>query len=127
MESGYPPAPEEKQMSGQFSRASCLTCFGAGETVTENGAQTCPDCFGEGKLLSPGTRMEWRLRELERAYDRSGGETETDILWLVHELRKSREALVRVFARCQDADDADATAREVRYLAKEALGLYEVE
>jgi hypothetical protein len=71
--------------------------------------------------------MEWRLRELEQTYRRSGRETETDVLWLVHELRRSREALVRIFARCQDADDSDATAREIRFQANEALGLYEPE
>jgi hypothetical protein len=113
--------------SPQTPSPTCLTCYGAGETVTENGPQACPDCLGEGRPLSRGTRMEWRLRELEQTYRRSGRETETDVLWLVHELRRSREALVRIFARCQDADDSDATAREIRFQANEALGLYEPE
>jgi hypothetical protein len=103
----------------------CLTCYGAGETVTETGPAICPDCFGAGKQLSQSTKMEWRLREIERAYRHSGRETEADVLWLVHELRRSREALVRILARCQDSDDADATARDVKYEANEALGLYE--
>ena len=46
-------------------------------------------------------------------------------MWLVHELRRSREALVQILARCQDADEGDATAREIKYQANEALGLYE--
>jgi hypothetical protein len=103
----------------------CLTCYGAGETVTEGGPATCPDCFGAGKQLSQSTKMEWRLREIERAYRHSGRETEADVLWLVHELRRSRDALVRILARCQDSDDTDATARDVKYQANEALGLYE--
>ncbi len=103
----------------------CLTCYGAGETVTEAGPEACPDCFGAGKQLSHSTRMEWRLREIERVYRQSGHETEADVLWLVHELRSSREALVRILALCQDASDADTVARDVKYQANEALGLYE--
>jgi hypothetical protein len=104
---------------------ACLTCYGAGETVTENGAEACPDCFGEGHALSRGTKLEWRLREMERVYRLSGRETESDILWLIHELRGSRDALVRVLARCQDAEDSNLVARDVKYEANEALGLYD--
>ncbi len=104
---------------------TCLTCYGVGETVTESGAQACPDCFGEGNALSRGTKLEWRLREIERAYRDSGRETENDVLWLVHELRSTREALLRVMARCQDAEDSNAVARDVKYEANEALGLYD--
>jgi hypothetical protein len=103
----------------------CLTCNGTGETVTEAGPEACPDCFGEGRTLGHGARLEWRLRELERIYRGSGRETESDVLWLVHEVRRHREALLRILARCQDADDGDATAREIKYQANEALGLYE--
>jgi hypothetical protein len=70
--------------------------------------------------------MEWRLRELERAYTGSGRETEADVLWLVHELRRAREALVGILARCQDTDAADGVAREIEFRANEALGFYEV-
>lgn len=104
---------------------ACLTCYGAGETVTENGPQVCPDCFGEGNALSRSTKLEWRLREIERAYRHSGRETESDVLWLVHELRSSREALLRILARCQDAEDSNVVARDVKYQANEALGLYD--
>jgi hypothetical protein len=103
---------------------ACLTCYGAGETVTENGPQACADCFGEGKAPSHGAAMEWRLRALEQAYVGSGREIEADILWLVHELRRSRGALLQILARCQDAEDSDATAREISYQAIEALKLY---
>jgi hypothetical protein len=104
---------------------ACLTCYGAGEVVTENGPEACPDCFGEGATLSRGTRIEWRVRDIERAYRNSGRETEADILWLVHELRRSRESLMRIVARCEDADDLGAALRDVKGEANEALGLYE--
>ncbi len=105
--------------------ASCLTCHGAGETVTENGPQACPDCFGGGVSLEGTARLEWRLRELERLYSTAERETKADVLWLVHELRRAREALVRIMARCQDSDPSDATARDISYEANEALRLYE--
>jgi hypothetical protein len=103
----------------------CLTCYGRGETASEHGPTVCPDCFGEGKPPARGTRLEWRLRELERVYRDDKTEAGADIVWLVHELRGARDALVRVLARCDDADEDDAVAREVKYLANEALGLYE--
>ena len=105
--------------------ADCLTCHGAGETVTESGPQACPDCFGGGVSLGGTGRLEWRLRELERLYSSAERETKADVLWLVHEVRRSREALVRILARCQDSDDADATARDIKYEANQALGLYD--
>jgi hypothetical protein len=104
---------------------ACLTCHGVGETVTESGAETCPDCFGEGNVLSRGTKLEWRLRAIERAYRDSGRETESDVLWLVHELRTSRDVLLRILARCQDAEETNGLARDVKYEANEALGLYD--
>ena len=103
----------------------CLTCYGAGETVTESGPQVCPDCFGEGRSRGQGTKLEWRLREIERVHRHSGREAEADVLWLVHELRRSHEALVRILARCQDAEDSDALARDVKYQANEAIGFYD--
>jgi len=103
----------------------CLTCYGAGEVVTEDGPRVCPDCFGEGSARSRGAKLEWRLREIERSYRHSGRETEGDVLWLVHELRSCREALVRILARCQDADEDDSLARDVKFQANDALGLYE--
>jgi DnaJ-class molecular chaperone len=111
-------------MEGTTS-ATCLTCYGAGETVTEEGPHACPDCFGEGRPVSHGAKMEWRLRELERTYTASGRETEADVVWLVNELRRHRDALLRILARCQDADESNATAYEIKYQANEALGFYE--
>jgi hypothetical protein len=104
---------------------ACLTCYGAGETVTENGPQVCPDCFGEGKALSHGTKLEWRLRDIERTYRAAERETAADVVWLIHELRHSREALLRILALCHDVEGSDPALRDVKYEANQALGLYE--
>lgn len=103
----------------------CTTCYGTGEAVSEAGPEVCPDCFGDGKPLGGGNKLEWRLRAIVRAHQ--GSPSEAAILWLVHELRRNREALVGILTRSQDADPSDAFAAEIRHRANEALGLYEEE
>lgn len=105
--------------------SACLTCHGTGESVTEIGPQPCPDCFGAGKAQSPNTKLEWRLREIERTCAQLGRESATDVLWLIHELRVSRAALLEILTCCQDADESNLTARDVRYRANAALKLYD--
>lgn len=105
--------------------ADCQTCYGSGEIVTEQGPSACPDCYGDGKAANRGNKMEWRLRELEHAYKNGRHESLADIMWLVHELRRAREALLLILSRCQDADEHDETAGYVRNQAMTALGLYE--
>ena len=107
------------------AQGPCLTCNGTGESVTEHGPEACPDCFGEGRTPEQSAKLEWRLREIERHYRGSGRETEADILWLVNEVRRHRDVLLRILARCQDADEADALAREITFAANQALGLYD--
>jgi hypothetical protein len=103
----------------------CTSCYGTGEIVNEQGAVACPHCFGDGGASNAGAKVEWRLREIERLHRASGLESEADVLWLVHELRRSREALLRIVARCQDAHETDALALDIKYQANEVLGLYE--
>ena len=103
----------------------CSTCYGTGEIVTEQGAGVCPDCFGDGNPLGSGQKVEWRLREIERRLGSSGRDDEADILWMAGELRRCREALVHILARCQDADEGDALAADVKYRANDALAIYE--
>jgi hypothetical protein len=103
----------------------CSSCYGTGELVTESGAVDCPDCMGVGKAPR-GEVIEWRLRDIERAASEKPSESAADIRWLVFELRRHREALVRIFTRCQDIDDS-ALSTELRHLANEALDLYPVE
>lgn len=104
--------------------ATCLTCQGSGEVGTDSGPEPCPDCFGGGKAVSPGARLEWRLTRIESGSARRDRETEADLRWLVHELRRCRAALLQILSRCQDADDDDATARAIKYAANEALEIY---
>jgi hypothetical protein len=42
-------------------------------------------------------------------------------------VRRSRDALLQIFARCQDAPDDDSLAADVRYVANGSLGLYPIE
>ncbi|HEX3771537.1 MAG TPA: hypothetical protein VHV30_11755 [Polyangiaceae bacterium] len=104
----------------------CLTCYGTGEAATDGGApERCPDCFGEGKALGRSTKLEWRLRSIERAYAGAESETRGDVTWLVSEVRHAREALLRILARCQEETDSSGAAKDAVYIANEALGLYE--
>ena len=112
-------------MSSDMGRGRCSTCYGTGEVVGEQGAAVCPDCFGDGHPLGRGAKMEWRLREIERLHRDSGADDEADILWMAAELRRCREALVHILARCDDADQDDALAADVKYRANDALGLYD--
>jgi hypothetical protein len=113
-------------MEIETTQGPCLTCYGTGETVSEAGPSACPDCYGDGKPASRGTRMEWRLRDIERAQRPTGREGESEVLWLVHELRRSREALTRIVARCEDGGGAVAElAFDVKHIANAVLGLYD--
>jgi hypothetical protein len=47
------------------------------------------------------------------------------VRWLAFELRRAREALLRIVSRSQDADEDDQLARDVRHVAVEALALYQ--
>jgi hypothetical protein len=101
-----------------------MTCQGTGEVGTDQGPTACPDCFGEGRPAGRGATFEWRLRQIEKRHQGAGGEVTADVVWLVHELRRSRQALMGILTRCQDAEEADPLASEVKYLANEALDLY---
>ena len=89
----------------------CLTCQGSGEVGTDSGPEPCPDCFGGGGAVTPGARVEWRLSRIETRATRLDAETAADLRWLIHEVRRSRAALLQILARCQDADDSDQTAQ----------------
>jgi hypothetical protein len=114
-------------MTEKAKAGACLTCYGTGEVVSENGVAPCGDCYGGGRSLDRGTTMEWRLRDLERAYRGQGRDSEADVLWLVHELRRSREALLRIVALSDDTTDAAQLAHEVKHTANEVLGLYDLD
>jgi hypothetical protein len=109
----------------QQSTEKCATCLGEGEIGTENGPVSCPDCFGEGRQLALAERVEWRMRDIERAHRGDSHGCARDMNWLVFELRRSREALQRILARCQDEDESQPLAAEVKFVANEILELYE--
>src|SRR5262245_7295754 len=102
----------------------CLTCHGAGEIATDLGPEICPACQGDERC--PGRRelLEWRLRDIERVHSGEGHACEADMKWLVYELRRSRNALLQILSRCQDAEEGPLSS-EVKYIVNEALGLYE--
>jgi hypothetical protein len=103
--------------------SDCRTCYGTGEVVSDHGPVSCPDCYGDGRAAHQGNKMEWRLRDLERVYRTGRNESLGDIMWLIHELRQARQALVLILTRCQDAAEGDEMARYVRTQAMAALGL----
>jgi hypothetical protein len=113
-------------MTPETKGRPCLTCYGTGEVVSENGADPCPDCYGAGRL-GGGATTEWRIRDVERAHRGTGRESEAEVLWLVHELRRSRDALLRIVALCDDVESPAQLALDVKHAANEVLGLYEPE
>ncbi len=105
----------------------CATCYGSGELVTDQGALVCPDCFGDGKSLGRGAKIEWRLRELDRVYAGGTRDADADVKWLLHEVRSCRDALVRILTLCGDAAEDDELAQRIKFLANQSLGIYAVE
>jgi len=110
------------------SSRACLTCWGEGEISTENGPDLCPDCQGDGKQPAAHELAERRLRDLEvklaSQEDDDGGEP-SDLRWLVHELRAARKALMHIFTVCHDNGDDPPVVRDIKFLANDALGLFE--
>ena len=105
----------------------CVSCYGEGVISGITGPEPCPDCGGVGALPSSNTLAERRLRDLESEYARHGGQIESDMRWLVDEVRRSRHALIQILAAAQDADSEDVLAARVRFLANGAIGLYPVD
>ena len=105
---------------------TCATCYGSGEIVTDQGPLVCRDCMGHGKLAGRLELYEWRLREIERGHRDGTHGCEDDVRWMAAEVRRSRDALLQIFARCQDAAESDTLAAEIRHLTNGCLGLYPV-
>jgi hypothetical protein len=103
--------------------AECGNCDGTGDVPTDEGPVACPDCGGAGFLPSSNVLVEWRAREIERLYARGDRQLGQDIDWLIFELRRARSALTNLIALADDAGD-DATTKQIRFIASEALGLY---
>lgn len=111
-----------------MSALACASCYGEGLVATEIGSQPCPDCGGEGRPPARRHLVEHRLADIEQRLGAPGGVLtieRADVRWLMHELRCSREALVRILSRSLDAAPGDALATEVRHVANLALGYYD--
>jgi hypothetical protein len=102
----------------------CVTCYGEGVFVREQGPINCPDCGGTGELPSAIVRTEWRLRDVERVHGQSGSEAAQDVRWLVSEVRRSHHALLQILSASQELADSDLVAQKIRYLANDVLALY---
>jgi hypothetical protein len=103
----------------------CSSCHGTGEVGSEVGPVGCPDCGGAGALPGRSTLIEWRARDIERLLTTSDTQAAVDARWLISELRRARAALTEVVSLAQDLEDNALTTR-LRYVANDALGLYEV-
>jgi len=88
---------------------------------------SCPDCDGTGKVGDVYLRTEHHLREVEARASRLSGETAADVSWLVTELRRTREALLKVLTAAQDASESDDLNARIRFEANEALQIYRIE
>lgn len=108
----------------QFEEGTCLTCLGTGETSSERGLATCPDCDGSGRIGSIFMRNEQRMRQIEGHVKRLSGEAQLDTQWLVAQLRRTRDALVKVMTAAQDGPSEDELLKRIRFEANEALGMY---
>ena len=117
--------PQPASQAYHQSIDKCATCLGSGEIGTENGPLSCPDCFGEGRRLALAERVEWRMRDIERSHRSDSHGCARDMNWLVFELRRSREALQQILARCQDEDASNTLDAEMKFVANQVLELYE--
>lgn len=108
-----------------MEKGTCLSCLGSGEISSERGPTGCPDCDGTGKIGSIFRTNEQRLRQIEATVSRTSGEAAVDINWLVVELRRSRDALLKILTAAQDGDESDSLLAQIRFEANEALGVYE--
>ena len=111
-------------MSSGLEGRKCETCYGEGQVPSDAGPLACPDCGGAGRLPHEDTHVEWRLREIERAF--GGGPTEMAeaVRWIAFELRRARSALTAIIAASEDIPEMPELTR-LRFIANRALRLYE--
>jgi hypothetical protein len=101
----------------------CLTCHGSGEVVNEFGPEACPDCAGAPGEVGAWQQTERRIRDIEQRHA-GAPEIDADLRWLLFELRRSRQALLRILTRCQDAGSGDELAKEIKFYVQEATEMY---
>ncbi len=111
-------------VASETARA-CQTCQGEGTVGSELGPVACPDCGGSGTLPGRDVLIEWRVTEIERVHGGKTDEVSQHIRWLAFELRKARQALSQVIALSSEPEADDSIAQRLRFIANDALGLYE--
>ena len=80
---------------------------------------------GADGVLTKDMGVDHILEVIERAHRGDVHGCARDMNWLVFELRRSRDALQRILARCQDEEPGNTLASEVKFVANEVLELYE--
>lgn len=85
----------------------------------------CPDCGGSGVLPGRDVLVEWRIAEIERVHAGSSEEVAPHVRWLAFELRRARQALVKVMTLTEELDADQAVVQRMRFIVNETLGLYE--
>ena len=110
-------------MNSGLEGRPCETCYGEGQIPTDEGLASCPDCGGAGTLPSPDTHVEWRLREIERAFGSGVTEVAEAVRWLAFELRRARGALTEIITVSDELQETPERAR-LRFVANRALSLY---
>lgn len=103
----------------------CNSCHGTGETASEFGMASCPDCGGAGYLPSPHVRVEWRARDIELAHASGTTAVARDVRFLLAELRRARDALTEVASLANELDE-NAIVSRLKFTVTRALRLYEV-
>jgi hypothetical protein len=68
--------------------------------------------------------VEWRLREIERAFGGGATEMAEAVRWIAFELRRARSALTAIIAASEDIPEMPELTR-LRFIANRALRLYE--
>lgn len=111
----------------EITQETCLTCLGGGEVSSERGMTACPDCDGTGQVGDVYLRTEHQVREIEARANRLTGEAAADLSWLVSELRRTRQALLKVLTAAQDAHEGDDLSTRIRFEANDVLRIYRVE
>jgi hypothetical protein len=79
---------------------------------------------GTGALPPRDVLVEWRLRAIEKSYSQAQSEASPDVAWLAFELRRARDALLKIMALAQD-DAGTVELKRIRFSANDALGVYE--
>jgi hypothetical protein len=57
-------------------------------------------------------------------YGAHSGAARQDVSWLVGEVRRAHHALIQILAASQDAEETDATATQIKFIANNVLGVY---